>query len=322
MEVANPIYDAVFKYLLDDEQAARLLVGQIAGLDVQSLTVSPQEAVAPRHGGVAPDAPPSLTLFRMDFAARVRTADGGTRQVLVEIRKAKAPTVVERFRLYLGQQYASRDNIVTDGRGASEAVPIVTIYLLGYDLGLSEEAVLDVCPRVTERRTGRVLDAGHPFVEGIHHRSHIVQIPRLRRGGEDELSRFLTIFDQGRALAGRDKHVLGIDEGEYPQQWGFVLRQLQRAVAEEEVRRYMDGEDLLLRDSILLAQRAEHERREKERERQRADYERREKERERREREALLGRAIRQLRGPGRSTEEIARTLSVDVDEVRRILSA
>ena len=38
MEVANPIYDAVFKYLLDDEQAARLLVGQIAELDVQSLT--------------------------------------------------------------------------------------------------------------------------------------------------------------------------------------------------------------------------------------------------------------------------------------------
>ena len=87
-----------------------------------------------------------------------------------------------------------------------------------------------------------------------------------------------------------------------------MLRQLQRAVAEEEVRRYMDGEDLLLRDSILLAQRAEHER-------QRADH-------ERREREALLGRAIGQLHGLGRSPEEIARALSVDVDEVRRILSA
>ena len=308
MEVANPIYDAVFKYLLDDEQAARLLVGQIAGLDVQSLTVSPQEAVAPRHGGVAPDAPPSLTLFRMDFAARVRTADGRARQVLVEIQKAKAPTVVERFRLYLGQQYASRDNIVGDGRGASEAVPIVTIYLLGYELGLSDEAVLDVYPRVEERRTGRVLDAGHPFVEGIHHRSHIVQIPRLRRGGEDELSRFLTIFDQGRALAGQDNHVLAIDEGEYPARWGFVLRQLQRAMAEEEVRRYMDGEDLLLRDSILLSQRVEHER-------QRAD-------RELQEKEELLARAIRQLRGLGQSDEEIARTLSVDPEEVRRVLSA
>ena len=49
MEFANPIYDVVLKFLLDDEGAARLLVGQIAGLDVESLTVSPQEAMAPAH---------------------------------------------------------------------------------------------------------------------------------------------------------------------------------------------------------------------------------------------------------------------------------
>ena len=79
-------------------------------------------------------------------------------------------------------------------------------------------------------------------------------------------------------------------------------------MAEEEVRRYMDGEDLLLRDSILLSQRVEHER-------QRAD-------RERQEKEELLARAIRQLRGLGQSDEEIARTLSVDPEEVRRVLSA
>ena len=168
-----------------------------------------------------------------------------------------------------------------DGSGGSEAVPIVTIYLLGYDLGFSAEAVIDVCPRVTERLTGRVLDARHPFVEGIHHRSHIVQIPHLKRDGQDELSRFLTIFDQGRALAERDNHVLAFEEGEYPARWGFVLRQLQRAMAEEEVQRYMDGEDMLLRDSMLLAQRAEHERQRAERERQRADQERQRADQER-----------------------------------------
>ena len=35
----------------------------------------------------------------------------------------------------------------------------MTIYLLGYDLGLSDEEVIDVFPRVTERRTGRELQA-------------------------------------------------------------------------------------------------------------------------------------------------------------------
>ena len=47
----------------------------------------------------------------MDFAARVRTEDGDERQVLIETGKASAPTVIERFRRYLGQQIGSGDNI-------------------------------------------------------------------------------------------------------------------------------------------------------------------------------------------------------------------
>ena len=166
MEVANPIYDVVFKYLMQDDRIARLLIGKITGLAVQSLTVSPQETAVHQTSGVPQEALP-LTLLRMDFAARVRTADGGQQQVLIEIQKAKAPTVVERFRRYLGQQLSSPDNLVTHASGRTEAVPIVTIYLLGYDLGLSDEAVIDVCPRVTERRTGQELEASHPLVAGI-----------------------------------------------------------------------------------------------------------------------------------------------------------
>ena len=90
----------------------------------------------------------------MDFAARVRTPDGGERQVLIEIQKTNAPTVVERFRAYLGQQLCSPANVIEHPSGRREAAPIVTIYLLGYDLGLSDEAVLDgACspPRMTGR---------------------------------------------------------------------------------------------------------------------------------------------------------------------------
>ena len=348
MDVANPIYDVVFKYLMQNQRVARLLIGRITGLAVQSLTVSPQETAVPRP----PDAPTHdlpLTLLRMDFAARVRTADGGERQVLIEIQKASAPTVIERFRRYLGQQIGSGDNILTHPSGRTEAVPIVTIYFLGYALDdLSDEAVIDVCPRVTERRTGRELEASHPLVEGIHHRSHIIQIPRLASRRRDELERVLAIFDQGLVKGnGRgDAHVLTIEEGEYPAECAFVLRQLREAMATEEVRRTMEGEDLLLRDSILLARQVEHrdrlltqERRQVEhrdrlltQERQRAQraeqaqqqaeqarlQERRQAEQERR---LLLAQAIRRLHGLGQDAEAIAAALAVDADEVRRALS-
>ncbi len=305
MEVANPIYDVVFKYLMQDQRVARLLIGRITGLAVESLSVSPQETSV-RRTPESPQQEAPLTLLRMDFAARVRSAEG-ERQVLIEIQKAKAPTVIERFRRCLGQQIGSADNILTHPSGRTEAVPIVTIYFLGYALDdLSDEAVIDVCPRVTERRTGRELDASHPLVEGIHHRSHIIQIPRLASRRRDELERVLAIFDQGLAKGnGRgDAHVLTIEEEEYPAECAFVLRQLREAMAEEDVRRSMEGEDLLLRDSMLLAQQAEHQERRAEQAEQR------------------LARASRRLHGFGEDAEAIAAALSVDVEQVRRVLSA
>ncbi len=327
MEVANPIYDVVFKYLMQDQRVARLLIGRITGLAVQSLTVSPQETSV-RRTPDAPDHGLPLTLLRMDFAARVRTADGGQRQVLIEIQKANAPTVIERFRRYLGQQIGSGDNILTHPSGRTEAVPIVTIYFLGYALDhLTDEAVIDVCPRVTERRTGRELEASHPLVEGIHHRSHIIQIPRLASRRRDELERVLAIFDQGLVKGnGRgDAHVLTIAEEDYPTECGFVLRQLHEAMAEEEVRRTMQGEDLLLRDSMLLARQVEHHERQAAREReraQRAEQGQERAEQERQQAELRLARAIRRLHGLGQDAEAIAAALSVDVEHVLRVLSA
>ncbi|MDE0449449.1 MAG: hypothetical protein OXH96_22505 [Spirochaetaceae bacterium] len=140
----------------------------------------------------------------------------------------------------------------------------------------------------------------------------------------------LAIFDQGLVKGnGRgDAHVLTIEEGEYPKECAFVLRQLREAMAEEEVRRDMEGEDLLLRDSILLAGQVEHHERRAEQERQRAQRaEQAQQQAERaqqqaeQERRLLLAQAIRRLHGLGQDAEAIAAALAVDADEVRRVLS-
>ena len=86
--------------------------------------------------------------------------------------------------------------------------------------------------------------------------------------------------------------------------YGFVLRQLQRAAAESDVRRFMEGEDQLLRDAISWGKQADYERR-------RADRA-----------EHALSRSIRQLRGLGQEPGAIAVALSIDVDEVRHVLAA
>ena len=43
MIIANPIYDVVFKYLLEDKEIARGLLSTIIGEEIEELTVQPQE---------------------------------------------------------------------------------------------------------------------------------------------------------------------------------------------------------------------------------------------------------------------------------------
>ena len=152
--------------------------------------------------------------------------------------------------------------------------------------------------------------------------------------------------------------MLSIDETTYPQDCGFVLRQLRGAIEQEEVRRYMRGEDLLLRDSVLSAEqvaRAEQQTAEARRETARAT-ERAERADERAEqaqrktarateqvaraqqetaeaqRETAraqqetaraterVARSIRRLHELGQSEGEIADALAIEVEQVRQVL--
>ncbi|GAB4402812.1 MAG: hypothetical protein OHK0039_01290 [Bacteroidia bacterium] len=45
MIIANPIYDAVFKYLLEDTKIARELLATILGVEIVELALRPQETL-------------------------------------------------------------------------------------------------------------------------------------------------------------------------------------------------------------------------------------------------------------------------------------
>ncbi|HLA34289.1 MAG TPA: hypothetical protein VJ001_05410, partial [Rhodocyclaceae bacterium] len=62
MQIANPIYDAVFKYLLEDNQVAKLMLSTLLGEEVVELHFSPQERTTEIGSR-------NLTVYRLDFAA-------------------------------------------------------------------------------------------------------------------------------------------------------------------------------------------------------------------------------------------------------------
>ena len=203
MEVANPIYDVVFKYLLEDVRVARIILSALLKEDVLSVEPRAHEYTGKRRR--------DLSMYRVDFAARVRQPDGKEQQVLIEIQKSWVPSETLRFRQYLGVQYEDKRNIDDKGYG----LPMVAVYILGHKVGDIEEPVLYVKHEAKDY-DGNVVTHGlpDPFVSSLTHDSIIVQVPRLHGKINNRLDKILSVFNQTQANE-ENQHTLLLDESRY-----------------------------------------------------------------------------------------------------------
>lgn len=234
--IANPIYDSVFKYLMDDERIARTILSALLKKEVVEVTMRPHE-----YPNVTKD---QLTMFRIDFAAKVREENGEEKTILIELQKTWLNTETLRFRQYLGAQYASKINIRRESPQGF-AYPMVAIYLLGHRVGDVEAPVVYVRRDVTDY-DGRKLTQGlpDPFIDSLTHESIIVQIPLIKSKPGSRLDSVLSLFDQTKRSA-TDNQVLDIDGESYAadsDMMRIVLR-LTAAAASAEMRQDMNVEE-------------------------------------------------------------------------------
>ena len=135
MIIANPIYDVVFKYLLEDAEIARDLLSTILGEEVTQLEFKPQET--------STESSDSIKILRLDFKAVIKKKDGSLFKVLIELQKSKQVFDVMRFRRYLGDNYRKEDQMIdNDGIAVFRPLPIITIYFLGFLLNNVPSAVI------------------------------------------------------------------------------------------------------------------------------------------------------------------------------------
>ena len=232
MIVANPIYDVVFKYLMEDERIARTILSALLKKDVLQVDVRPHE--------YSNDERESLSVFRIYFGAKVRESDGNERLILVELQKTWVETETLRFRQYLGVQYRNPRNMAGD-----YALPMVAVYLLGHKVGDIEEPVLYVNHQARDYNDNVVTHGlPDPFVESLTHESIIVQIPRLHGQINNRLDMVLSVFDQ-KNRDDDDEQVLRIDETLYSDDGDMqrILHRLTQAAADSDMRHRMDVED-------------------------------------------------------------------------------
>ena len=238
MLIANPIYDVVFKYMMEDLKVAKSFVSAIIGEEVTELEFCPQEYTTKYKEG-------SITVVRLDFLARIKTNDG-FKAVIIEMQKALLSTDIRRFRRYVGSQYQNENNDYKDKRGITHARPIYCIFFLGKGLNVKDVPVLTVTNTVKDRATGKELQLRKDFIDCLHHKSWIVQIPYLAAYRRDNLEKLLSIFDQSNITD--SNHILIVNEEDVPKEYKHIIRRLKQAAEKKEITEQMKAEDELIND--------------------------------------------------------------------------
>ena len=314
--VANPLYDAVFKYLMEDERIAKTILSALLKKKVVDVKIRRNEyANVTRRE--------SISMFRIDFAATVLDEDDKPHLMLIELQKTWLPSETLRFRRYLALQYNNEENMRKEENG-KYAIPMVAIYLLGHCVGDVKEPVVYVNHQAYDYDGREVKDGmPNPFVESLQHDSIIVQIPLLHGKINNRLEKVLSVFDQAKVAD--DKKVIRVDDKQFEgdDDMEYVVRRLQSAAADPDLRYQMNAEDeffkeLESRDTLIMEKdkalqekdKALHEKTEALHEKTEALHEKTE----------MLRSMILGMQKSGMTLTDIAKMLGKTVDEIEKLV--
>lgn len=252
IRVANPIYDSVFKYLMEDERIARTVLSALLKKEVVEVQIRRNEYTNGYRD--------NISMFRIDFGARIREKDGSLRLILIELQKTWLETETLRFRQYLGAQYANPENMVHEEERPPYGLPMVAVYILGHKVGNINVPVLYVNHKSYDY-DGHEVTEGLPdlFVDSLIHDSIIVQIPLLHGQINNRLEKVLSVFDQTNKEKD-NRQMVELDEANYQDDadMQYILRQLALASTDTQIRQDMNAEDVYIqpledRDTAIMS---------------------------------------------------------------------
>lgn len=322
--IANPLYDVVFRYMMEDNKVAKLFLSAIIDEEIVELEFRPTEYSQrfEEH---------SITVTRMDFSAKILQEDGSHRLILIELQKSKYFFQIMRFRSYLGKQYQNPDNFYTlEEREKKFGLPIYPIYILGEAFTAEKIPVIRVKRNYIDAATNEKILEKHPFIEALTHDATVIQVSHLKESRRTVLEQFLEIFDQTKKAEGTN-HFLQIDEDNYPKKYHEVIRRLRKAMATPQIEGQMELEDDVIEafhdyEKKMLEKNEELKQAEAEREKEKkarliAEHAQHEAEVAKKKAEHANIKTIKNLSKSGFSIEKINEITGIDIDFIKRVLA-
>ena len=238
MLIANPIYDSVFKYLLEDLDISKGILSALLNENIIELSVKPQESIS--EASVNSQA---FTIYRLDFKAVIQLENGEFKKILIELQKSKRNTDIMRFRRYLAENYQKEDAVTVNNSQITKPLEIVTVYFLGFKLEKILIPILKVSNSFYDVSKQEFLKdkPKEPFVDLLNHESYTIQIPRLPENHQTDLENILSVFNQRFSYDDRQQlDYRGISNTPLTER---IINRLNRAIADDNLRMKMNLED-------------------------------------------------------------------------------
>ena len=319
MIIANPIFDSIFKYLLLDLKAARLLIELITGYKVLKITPINKEFIKMNQDKVIlnSDYMKELTKeYRLDFACTISIAGGKQKLIIIELQRANLVSDIVRFRKYIGFHYLLDHD-------TPEPFDIQGIYFLGQGDKYTKDHLATISVPVTfDLETKRPINKKSTFIQKLTHSIIVINIQALNKVKKNtELYQVLQIFNQRRTIVNTQSKYIEIDETKFPNKYRALLDVLNADTLDPKVSLLLTTEALIeedrakenkkLRDRMLKMQ--------EEAQRKQEEAQRKQEEAQRKQEEAQLN-AIKGFLQLGSSPDFIASCLNLTLDEVKKII--
>ena len=267
--IPNPIYDVVFRYLMEDPESATIVLSTLINEKITKLHLEPQTHAKKNATPIQvkdPSTKDDIRLFHLDFTATVELPDGTEELIMIELQKATQPDDIFRFKRYISNNFLKKQEreIIHPTTQAvttvKKPIRLIPIFILNFRI---ENEINDLLIRTNRVKEGvfknKQLKKTNEFIDNLTYDLLVVQLPNLGNITESDyendeykkkLFSLLKIFDQ-KSKVKNNEHRLRLIRRFFPGFLERVIRRLQAAdINNPDLEEQLHAEDEIL--SVLI----------------------------------------------------------------------
>jgi len=261
--VPNPIYDVVFKYLMEDLESARIILSTLINKKITELNFEPLSHAEKIKD---PKSEKDIKLFHLDFTATIVDEKGKEELIMIELQKANKASDVFRFKRYISKNFQKKTEkeiihpITQAVEKVMKPIRLVPIFILNFRI---ENEINDLLIKTNRIKTGifkeKKLEEDNEFIDNLSFDIYVVQLPNLAQikpsdyeGNEykTKLYKLLKLFDQA-AQNPQNSHRLLLVKRIFPEFLERVINRLRSADRDNpDLESQMNTEDEYLAELI------------------------------------------------------------------------